>query len=76
VHSSTKQIANLSLNLVIDDDQFEVAIARVGGKFDAIVIDCQSQDGSSDAFRVARLRASLAFATDNCLFIIDNTDAM
>lgn len=74
-------ISNVRLKFAESDTEVVAEIASTGKTFDAIVIDCQPVDKSgpylgSDDFRVACLRAAIACASDDCLFIVDNTDAM
>jgi hypothetical protein len=65
---------------VESDDDFVTRISKVGGKFDAIVVDAQERGGGAfsdaDNFRVACLRNAINCAADDCVFIVDNTDAM
>jgi hypothetical protein len=82
VESQVKLMPNVHLKLADSDAEMIAAIASTGGRFEAILVDSQpveefkttSQD--TDDFRVACLRAAMPFASDDCLFIIDNTDAM
>jgi len=81
VHARLTSSPNAHLTLAKTNDAVIEAITQIGGCFDAIVVDSKPiRNGEdfedSDDFRVACLRAALHFATDDCLFIIDNTDAM
>jgi hypothetical protein len=81
VKSQIKSMSNVHISLVDADESVPEAIIAAGGKFDAIVVDSQpAHEGrvfsNSDEFRVACLRAALPRASADCLFIIDNTDAM
>lgn len=71
---------NVHLKFAKTDADFVSAIASTEKKFDAIVVDCQPVEKglyhSSDDFRVACLRAAIANSAEDCLFVIDNTDAM
>lgn len=70
---------NCEININNNDDEFVEFINRYPFKFDAIVIDAKPfqrlQYKNSDTFRVACLKAALKAASDNCMYIIDNTDA-
>jgi hypothetical protein len=72
--------SNTQIMLVTSDVEFPTAISRVGGEFDAIVIDSQPAESAPFAsiqqFRIACLHASLRHAAEGCMFIVDNTDAM
>jgi hypothetical protein len=83
IKATTEHLHNVSLTLAASDIEFENSISEPGGHFGAIVIDCQPllKQGSlekpdSDEFRVTCLRLARAFASTDCIFIIDNTDAM
>ena len=69
---------NTRILKVTSDAEFPSSIERVGGKFDAIVIDCQPKESgaSTEAFRIICLHAALHQTTHDCMFIIDNTDSM
>jgi hypothetical protein len=79
VKARLSDVANTELLYEKTDREVIGSISKVGGLFDAIVIDSQPTERiiykNSDEFRVACLDASLAAATKDCLFVIDNTDA-
>jgi hypothetical protein len=80
VQAMASGATNLTLSFAEENDDFINRITQIGGSFDAIVIDSQpkAEDTftSTDDFRVACLRTALQYASEDCMFIIDNTDAM
>lgn len=80
VARDVEPVANASLRLMRSDNDFLSAAEAIGGSFSAVVIDCQPSAAShpfvdSDTLRSACLEAAIRHATEDCLFIIDNTDA-
>jgi predicted O-methyltransferase YrrM len=78
IERRVREKPNTKISLITSDAEFPSSIARVGGKFDAVVVDSQPLESYAviQAFRIACLRASLQHTTHDCIFIIDNTDAM
>ena len=77
---------NTLLSCVETDADMIQFIGKVGGKFDAVVVDSQAANDGVDRTVIAErtrhddnrvdcLRAAIPFASDDCIFIIDNTDA-
>ena len=70
---------HVTLKLIASDEEFTNSISAAGGKFDVIVIDSQPAESAYSTiqdFRIGCLRRSLDYATADCIFIVDNTDAM
>jgi hypothetical protein len=81
VESEVGSMPNVHVKFAATDAEMVASVAATGGQFGAIVVDCQPADEAgeyrgSDDFRIACLQAAIPFAAEDCLFIIDNTDAM